>query len=265
MPFDKRFTDLIGVELPIIQAPMAGSQDTELAIAVSEAGGLGSLPCAMLNADQVRTAYRIIRQRTARPVNLNFFCHRAPAADHDRERRWRELLMPFYVELGIDPSAPVAVPNRRPFDEAMCEIVAELKPAVVSFHFGLPSRHFLDRVRAAGTRIVSSATTVGEARWLESEGCDAVIAQGFEAGGHRGMFLAEDPASQVGTISLTPQIVDAGKIPVVAAGGIADARGIVAAFALGASAVQVGTAYLRCPESRASAVHRQALQGAREY
>jgi len=273
MPFDKRFTDLVGVELPIIQAPMAGSQDAELAIAVAEAGGLGSLPCAMLNADQLRGAYQSIRQRTARParparpawpVNLNFFCHRVPVADHDRERRWRELLTPFYAELGIDPSAPVSVPNRTPFDEAMCDVVSDIKPAVVSFHFGLPSKHLLDRVRAAGARIISSATTVEEARWLEGEGCDAVIAQGFEAGGHRGMFLAKDPASQVGTISLTPLIVDAVRIPVVAAGGIADARGIVAAFALGASAVQIGTAYLRCPESRASAVHRKALERVRE-
>src|SRR5262249_40271491 len=160
MPFDERFTHLVGVELPIIQAPMAGSQDAELAIAVSEAGGLGSLPCAMLNADQVRRAYQSIRQRTARPVNLNFFCHRAPVADSDRERRWRELLMPFYAELGIDPTAPVSFPNRTPFDETMGDVVSELKPAVVSFHFGLPSKQLLDRVRATGARVISSATTV---------------------------------------------------------------------------------------------------------
>src|SRR5438093_12650851 len=264
MAFDKRFTDSIGVELPIIQAPMAGSSDAELAIAVSQAGGLGSLPCAMLNTEQVRSSYQGIRQRTARPVNLNFFCHRAPAADRDRGRRWRELLAPYYSEFGLDPSESGSFPTRTPFDEAMCDVVAELKPVVVSFHFGLPSRDLLDRVRAAGARIISSATTVEEARWLESEGCDAVIAQGFEAGGHRGMFLANDPASQVGTISLTPLIVDAVRIPVVTAGGIADARGIVAAFALGASAVQIGTAYLRCPESRASAVHRKALERVRE-
>ena len=264
MPFEKHFTQLIGVELPIIQAPMAGSSDAELAIAVSEAGGLGSLPCPMLNPDQVRSSYQRIRQRTARPVNLNFFCHRAPSIDHDRERRWRELLEPYYAELGLDPSASLTVPNRAPFDGAMCDVVVELKPAVVSFHFGLPPKQLLDRVRAAGSRIISSATTVEEAQWLEAEGCDAVIAQGLEAGGHRGMFLAKDAASQVGTMALTPQIVDAVKIPVIAAGGIGDARGIVAAFALGASAVQIGTAYLRCPESCASAVHRKALEQARE-
>ena len=264
MGFDKRFTALAGIELPIIQAPMAGSSDAELAVAVSEAGGLGSLPCAMLTADQVRASLQTIRQRTVRPVNLNFFCHRSPSVDSDRERQWRERLASYYVELGIDPSASSSVPNRAPFDEAMCDVVAELKPAVVSFHFGLPSKGLLDRVRTAGARILSSATTVEEARWLESEGCDAVIAQGLEAGGHRGMFLSENAATQAGIMALTPQIVDAVKIPVVAAGGIADARGIVAAFALGASAVQIGTGYLRCPESRASAVHRKALEHARE-
>ena len=264
MAFPKNFTELIGVRLPIIQAPMAGSSDAELVIAVSESGGLGSLPCAMLNAAKVRSAYRHIRQRTTQPVNLKFFCHRVPLVDHERERRWQELLASYYTELGIDPSAPLALPNRKPFDEAMCDVVSELKPAVVSFHFGLPSKQLLDRVRAAGPRIISSATTVEEARWLEGEGCDAIISQGLEAGGHRGMFLAKDVACQVGTIALTPQIVDAVKVPVIAAGGIADARGIVAAFALGASAVQIGTAYLRCPESRTSAVHRRALEHARE-
>src|SRR5215813_1278223 len=264
MPFENHFTQLIGLELPIIQAPMAGSSDAELAIAVSEAGGLGSLPCAMLNPDQVRASYQHVRQRTARPVNLNFFCHRAPSIDHDRERRWRELLAPYYAEFGLDPSSSVIVPNRLPFDEAMCDVVAEVKPGVVSFHFGLPPKPLLERVRAAGSRIISSATTVEEARWLEDGGCDAIIAQGFEAGGHRGMFLAKDVASQVGTMALTPQIVDAVKVPVIAAGGIGDARGIVAAFALGASAVLIGTAYLRCPESRPSAIHRKALEHAQE-
>jgi nitronate monooxygenase len=264
MPFSKRFTELFGVELPIIQAPMAGSQDAELAIAVAEAGGLGSLPCAMLSSDQVRSSYQNIRQRTVRPVNLNFFCHVTPAVNQDREQRWRELLMAYYAELGVDASANISGPSRMPFDEAMCNVVAELKPAVVSFHFGLPSRQLQARVRSSGARIISSATTVEEARWLQDEGCDAIIAQGLEAGGHRGMFIAKDAASQVGTMSLTPQIVDAVKVPVIAAGGIADARGIVAAFALGASAVQMGTAYLRCPESRVSAAHRRALEEARE-
>ena len=258
----KRFMEMFSVQLPIVQAPMAGSSDSELAIAVSEAGGLGSLPCAMLTPDQLRTSFRNILQRTSRPINLNFFCHRLPAPDALRERQWRERLTPYYEEFGIPSSADAALPKRMPFNDAMCDAVVELKPPVVSFHFGLPTKSLVERVRATGARIISSATTVAEARWLETEGCDAVIAQGFEAGGHRGMFLAADAAAQVGTLALVPQIVDAVKIPVIAAGGIADARGIVAAFALGASAVQLGTAYLRCPESRASAVHKKALETA---
>jgi nitronate monooxygenase len=264
MNFGRRFTELFGVQLPIIQAPMAGASDAELAIAVSEAGGLGSLPCAMLTPDQVHASFQIIRQRTARPVNLNFFCHRSPAADVNHERQWRERLGPYYREFGIDAAAAASGPNRMPFDEAMCETVTKLKPPVVSFHFGLPSKSLLDRVRATGTRIMSSATTVAEARWLEDKGCDAVIAQGFEAGGHRGMFLQLDPASQVGTFALVPQIADVVKIPVIAAGGVGDARSIVAAFALGASAVLLGTAYLRCPEARPSVVLRRALESARD-
>jgi nitronate monooxygenase len=258
----QRFTQMFGVDLPIIQAPMAGSSDADLAIAVSEAGGLGSLPCAMLTPDQVVSAMAAIRQRTSRPVNLNFFCHRAAEPDSSREEKWKDRLRKYYDELGIDATATVAVPNRMPFGDVMCDALVGIKPRVVSFHFGLPSRKLLDRLRATGARILSSATTVDEARWLEKEGCDAVIAQGSEAGGHRGMFLATDPSTQIGTFALVPQIVDAVKIPVIAAGSIADARGIVAAFALGASAVQIGTAYLLCPESRASAAHRKALQSA---
>jgi nitronate monooxygenase len=263
MTFGRRFTELFGIELPIIQAPMAGASDAELAIAVSESGALGSLPCAMLTPEQVRASLARIRQRTQRPVNLNFFCHSAPAPDVPREREWGKRLDRYYAELGI-AGQEAAGPNRMPFDEAMCDAVVELKPSVVSFHFGLPQRALLVRVRASGARIISSATTVAEARWLASEGCDAVVAQGLEAGGHRGMFLATDPASQVGTFALVPQIVDAVQIPVIAAGGIADARGIVAAFALGASAVLLGTAYLRCPEARTSAVLRTALESVRD-
>jgi nitronate monooxygenase len=264
MAFDRRFTDLVRVELPMIQAPMAGASDAELAIAVSEAGGLGSLPCAMLTPDQVRTSYEAIRKRTPHPINLNFFCHREPADDPERQRRWRDRLNCYYSEFGLNPAAPFSVPKRCPFDKAMCDVVTDLKPAVVSFHFGLPDEPLLKRVRSTGARILSSATTVAEAKWLEENGCDAVIAQGAEAGGHRAMFLAADVASQVGTIALVPQVVDALKIPVIATGGISDARGIVAAFALGASAVQLGTAYLRCPECRTSAVLRKALQDVRD-
>jgi nitronate monooxygenase len=218
----------------------------------------------MLTTDQVRSSFQKMRQSTARPLNLNFFCHRPAPEDPQRQRRWQERLASYYTEFGLDPSAPVDVPNRRPFDEAMCDVIEQLKPAVVSFHFGLPVRPLVDRVRATGARVISSATTVEEALWLEAEGCDAVIAQGVEAGGHRGMFLTTDIATQVGTMALTPQIVDAVKVPVIAAGGIGDARGVAAAFALGASAVQLGTAYLRCPECHTSAVLRKALDHARD-
>src|SRR5580698_7455701 len=261
---DRRVLDLLGIDRPIVLAPMAGAALSELAIAVAEAGGLGSLACAMLNPGQIRAQLSIIRQRTSRPINLNFFCHQPPEPDPAREKAWRERLAGYYVELGLDPEAPAPSSTRMPFDAAMCDVVVELKPEVVSFHFGLPDRKLLARVRHTGAKILSSATTVDEARWLEQEGCDAIIAQGYEAGGHRGMFLTQDISTQVGTMALVPQVVDAVKVPVIAAGGIADARGIVAALALGASAVQIGTAYLHCPEAQISPLYRQALKGTRD-
>jgi nitronate monooxygenase len=261
---DHRIQDLFGIELPIIQAPMAGSVGSEMVIAVSEAGGLGSLPCAMLSPEQMRTELGIIRQRTSRPINLNFFCHNPPQADPAREAAWKRRLESYYVELGLDPQAPAPAAARAPFDGAMCGLVEEFAPEVISFHFGLPEQNLLERVRATGAKIISSATTVDEARWLEDHGCDAVIAQGYEAGGHRGMFLSQDITTQAGTMALVPQVVDAVQVPVIAAGGIADARGIVAAFALGASGVQIGTAYLFCPEAKVSLLHREALRRARD-
>ncbi len=175
---DSRLLDLLGLEYPIIQAPMAGAMDADLVVAASEAGALGSLPCAMLTAAQVREQVDRIRSRTRKPINLNFFCHTPPAADERREAAWRERLASYYTELGLDPRAPVSAPNRAPFDADMCEAVLALRPQVVSFHFGLPEPALLDRVRAAGCLILSSATTAVEARWLEAHGADAVIAQG---------------------------------------------------------------------------------------
>jgi nitronate monooxygenase len=260
---DARVLELFGIDLPIVQAPMAGSNGAELVIAVSEAGGLGSLPCAMLSAEQMRAELATIRARTSRPINVNFFCHVDAPVDEAREAAWRRRAEVHYQKLGVDPQAPVNAPKRAPFDDAACGIVEEFRPEVVSFHFGLPSEALVTRVRKTGAKIISSATTVEEARWLEANGCDAIIAQGVEAGGHRATFLAEGTHAmerQVGTMALVPQIADAVKVPVIASGGIGDGRGIAAAFALGASAVQLGTAYLLCPEAKTSKVHRAALQ-----
>src|SRR3954452_2284769 len=261
---DRRLIELFKIEHPIVLAPMAGAIDFELAAAVAEAGGLGSLPCEMLTADHAREQITKVRARISRPINLNFFCHTPPELNNAREARWRERLKPYYQELGIDPAAPVPTSMRMPFDAAFCAVVEEMRPEVGSFHFGLPAADLLARVRAAGCLIMSSATTVAEARWLEEHGVDVIIAQGFEAGGHRGMFLTDDIAAQVGTFALVPQVVDAVKVPVIAAGGISDARGIAAAFALGAAGVQIGTAYLHCPESKISLPHRVALSNARD-
>jgi nitronate monooxygenase len=257
---DRRLLDLFGIEHPIILAPMAGAMDFELVVAVSEAGGLGSLPSAMLTAEKLHEQAALIRSKTKRPFNLNFFCHQPPVPDNAREASWRDRLRPYYLELGLDPNTPVNTAARAPFSAELCAVVEELKPAVVSFHFGLPDPDLLRRVKAAGCKVLSSATAADEARWLEDRGVDAIIAQGNEAGGHRGIFLSDDIGTQAGTFALVPQVVDAVKVPVIAAGGIADARGIAAAFALGAVGVQIGTAYLHSPESKISAPHRAALK-----
>jgi nitronate monooxygenase len=261
---DRRILDLFAIDVPIVQAPMAGATSPDMVIAVSEAGGLGSLGCAMLNAEQLRSELGIIRQRTSRPINVNFFCHTPPKPAPDRQAAWRKRLEPYYGELGLDASKVPDGALRTPFDESLCEVVEEFKPPVVSFHFGLPEHRLMERVRQTGAKIICSATSVAEARELEAAGCDAIIAQGSEAGGHRGMFLSDDVASQPGTMALVPQVVDAVDVPVIAAGGIADGRGIVAALALGAAAVQIGTAYLFCPESKVTALHRAALGQARD-
>jgi len=250
----------LGMELPVVQAPMAGVQDERLAIAVNEAGGLGSLPCAMLAPDGMRDALRAIRLRTTRAVNVNFFCHAPPVPDPGREAAWRRLLAPYYAEFGIDPGTAVEGAQRKPFDRDACDAIEPFRPEVVSFHFGLPAPVLLARVRAWGAQVWSSATTLDEARWLDAHGVDVVIAQGIEAGGHRGHFLRDDLVGQPPTFELVAQIAAAVRKPVVAAGGIGDARGVATALRLGAAAVQCGTAYLLCREATTSAVHRAALR-----
>jgi nitronate monooxygenase len=259
---NRRLMDLFKIEHPIVLAPMAGAMDLELAAAVAEGGGLASLPCAMLTPERLREQVEKFRARTDKPINLNFFCHTPPVPNNAREDAWRERLKPYYRELAVDPAEPIPTSNRAPFDAVFCGMVEEVKPDVVSFHFGLPEASLLRRVKSAGCLVLSSATTVKEARWLEAHGVDAVIAQGVEAGGHRGIFLSDNLAGQVGSFALIPQIADAVKVPVIAAGAISDVRGIAAAFVLGASGVQIGSAYLHCPEAKISAPHRAALQSA---
>ncbi len=252
--------ELLKLELPIIQAPMAGVQGSALAIAVSNTGGLGSLPSAMLSPHSLRDELASIKAGCDKPYNANFFCHTPVDVDAHREAAWRAALAPYYAEYEIDPNSIPAGTRRDPFSSAMLEVLLDFKPPVVSFHFGLPAQDLLAGVKAMGAKVLCSATTVAEAKWLESQGVDAIIAQGVEAGGHRGMFLSEDITGQVGTFALLPQIVQAVRLPVIAAGGIADAAGVAAVMDMGAAAAQIGTAYLLCDEATTSPVHRAALK-----
>lgn len=253
-------TTLLGTEHPLIQAPMAGVQGAALAVPVCNAGALGSLPCAMLSPEALERELTTLAAGTTRPYNVNFFCHVPPEPDEAREAAWRAWLDAYYHEAGLDIDSVPPGAGRVPFNRAAADILERFRPKVVSFHFGLPDLDLLDRVKSWGSVVLSSATTVEEARWLEAFGADVIIAQGVEAGGHRGMFLSDDLTTQSGTFALLPQIVAAVNVPVIAAGGIADARGVAAAMALGASGVQVGTAYLCCTEATTTAIHRAALQ-----
>jgi nitronate monooxygenase len=251
--------ELFGVELPIIQAPMANSSGVDMAVAVAEVGGLGSFPCAGLSDDKVREGFAAIRSRTTKPINLNFFCHEEPECDPAREAAWLERLAPYYKELDLEMPTPPLKATIYRFTDATCAVVEELRPEVVSFHFGLPAPDLLRRVKQAGCKVICSATSRHEALYLAERGVDAIIAQGAEAGGHRGMFLETDVATQIGTFALVQQVVDAVSVPVIAAGGIGDERSIVAAFVLGAAGVQIGTAYLGCLEATTSTLHKAAL------
>ncbi|MGU5717485.1 NAD(P)H-dependent flavin oxidoreductase [Aeromonas taiwanensis] len=250
----------LGMRYPIIQAPMAGVQNSALAMAATGAGALGSLPAAMLSGDELRQELLRLAASGPGPFNINFFCHRQPEPDPAQERRWRQVLAPYYAEFGVDAAAQSCAPGRAPFNGEHAALLEEFRPAVVSFHFGLPEPELLAQVKACGAKVFASATTVAEAQWLATHGADAIIAQGLEAGGHRGHFLDEDLGLQQGTFTLLPQIVAAVELPVIAAGGIVDGKGIRAALALGASAVQMGTAFLCCHEATTSALHRAAIR-----
>ncbi len=252
--------NFLGADLPIIQAPMAGVQDSALAIAVGASGGLGSLPCGMLSPRQIESEVSLLTSACDQPVNLNFFCHTVPSYDDSRQRRWRKMLQPYFEELGLICPKEPANASRRPFNHETADIIEPFKPEIISFHFGLPEDALLARVKSWGTKVLSSATTVAEALYLESKGVDAIIAQGLEAGGHRGLFLSKDVCTQIGTLALLPQIVSSVHVPVIAAGGIADASGVKAVMELGAMAAQVGTAYLLCDEAQTSQWHRAAIQ-----
>jgi nitronate monooxygenase len=264
---NRRVVELFGIEHPIVLAPMTGLGTVELAAAVSNAGGLGSIGCAIMAPELIAKSVAELRRSTPKPINLNFFCHHPAKADAARERAWHEKLSCYYRELGIEAATLAPRFDLAPFGEGACAVIEEVRPEVVSFHLGLPEQRLIDRVKAAGCKVISSATTVVEACWLEKHGADAIIAQGFEAGGHRGIFLSSDSqravASQAGTFALVPQVADAVGVPVIAAGGIADGRGITAAFALGAAGVQIGTAFLLCAESATPPLHREALRNAR--
>ena len=243
------FADLLSrLGAPVIQAPMAGVQNHRLAATVCEAGGLGSLAAAMLTREGLQTELQALSAATHQPYNVNFFCHTPPSSDSARQAAWEEALSPYYREMGLDPAAIPHGPGRVPFGHDSADVLEVFRPAVVSFHFGLPAPDLLARVKGWGSLVLSSATTVQEALWLQANGADAVVAQGLEAGGHRG------------TLALLPQIVQAVQIPVIAAGGIGSAQAVMAAKALGAAGVQIGTAYLCSHEATTSALHRAALQ-----
>lgn len=259
---DRRLLDLFGIEHPILQAPMAGVTSPQMAIATSEAGALGAIAAAMLTPEGTRQELQMVKQGTGRPFNVNFFVHKLPAVDAERDARWRQKLAQYYGELGV--ALDTKGPSRAAFGASMCDLLLEFRPKVASFHFGLPDRALVKRLKAAKILVLSSATTAEEARWLEGEGADAVIAQGAEAGGHRGMFLVDDISRQAGTMALVPQVVDAVKVPVIAAGGIGDGRGVAAALALGAAGVQIGTAFMLTPEAKTGPLHRAALKQAND-
>lgn len=256
----EKIRHLLGAAKPFIQAPMAGVDTPEMAAQVAKSGGVGSLACAMLTPPQIIDAYAYIRQHTDKPFNLNFFCHHQPEKSDVQQERWKARLSGYYKEFGLDPGSVAPSTARAPFDETFCALVEELRPGIVSFHFGLPEERLLRRIKDAGNIVLSSATTAEEAIWLERRGCDVIIAQGAEAGGHRGMFLSDDVSVQQNTDDLLAQVLHVVSVPVVAAGGLADTADIRRVLDAGAAAVQVGTAFLFCKEARVAPLHRDMLK-----
>jgi len=254
------FLEKLGIELPIIQAPMAGVSTPEMAAAVSNMGGLGSVGIGAVNADSARQMIVEVRSRTVRPFNVNVFCHQPAVADEGREDAWLNRLRPEFARYRAAPPSRLKEIYRSFLtdDETLAVLIAQ-RPSVVSFHFGLPSAERIDALHGAGIVLLATATNLVEAKAIRAAGVDAVVAQGFEAGGHRGIFAPNGPDDRLGTIALTRLLVRELDIPVIAAGGIMDGAGIAAALSLGAVAAQLGTAFIACPESSADEGYRSAL------
>lgn len=253
-----RLQCLFGIEHPVIQAPMAGASTPAMAVAVSNAGGLGSLGCAMMSPDELRDAARETGAGTNRPVNYNFFVHAEPDLAAYDPASMQKALQPFYDEYGL--GAPPAPASPAPaFNDDTLEALLAITPKIVSFHFGLPGVHAIEALKRAGVVLIGNATCVAEARVLEDAGMDAIVAQGAEAGGHRGAFIGAPQENDMGTMALVPLVADAVRVPVIATGGIFDGRGVAASLKLGASGAQIGTAFLRAPECMVSPLHKAAL------
>ena len=253
-------TSLLGIDKPIIQAPMAGVSTPALAAAVSNAGGLGSLGVGAMNAQGARKVIRETRELTSRPFNINVFCHAPASAEPAVEKAWTEWLAPVFAQYGATPPAKLSeIYTSFVVDDAMLEVFVDEKPAIVSFHFGLPSKEYIDALRGAGIKLIASATNVREAQQLVTAGMDAIVAQGIEAGGHRGTFDPEARDDNLGTFALTRLLASRFDVPVIAAGGIMDGAGIAAALALGAQAAQLGTAFVPCTETSIDEGYRRAI------
>jgi nitronate monooxygenase len=258
----KDLLNVLGIGKPIIQAPMAGVSTPALAAAVSNAGGLGSLGLGAMNAETARKTIDATRALTDKPFNVNVFCHAPAVSNAQVEQQWLSWLLPHFARYGAEPPASLReIYTSFVVDEAMQQTLLDARPAVVSFHFGLPPSDVVDSYRRAGIKLLASATSIDEVRRVAEAGVDAIVVQGFEAGGHRGIFDASGHDDELGTFALTRLAVHTTDIPVIAAGGIMDGAGIVAALALGAQAAQLGTAFVCCPETSIDDGYRRALLG----